>query len=76
MDQLNDIKQRLANISLAGWECFHDESSATITIRFGSSFIEFPADTLYKISFDPNTAEFIKFAPQDMMDLIHEVENK
>ena len=76
MQNLEKIKERLMNTSLAGWDCYHDESAESITIRFGNSFIELPAGALFKISFDPNTAEFIKNAPQDMMNLIDMIEEK
>jgi len=69
-ERLAEIKRRVENISLAGWNCYATEDAYAKTIRFGNSFIEFPINSLHKSSFDVNTEEFILWAPQDMMELI------
>ena len=73
--KLAEIKNRAMSVSLAGWECYIDESHDGVTIRYGNSFVDLPAGSLYRTQTDPNTAELIKWAPQDILDLITYIED-
>jgi hypothetical protein len=76
MDQkrLAEIKKRVMDVSLAGWECYIDENPDGTTVRYGNSFVDLPSNAFYKTQNDPNTDELIRHAPQDIMDLITYIE--